>query len=301
MPEHAHTPQNPQDSAPQHSRYQRIIKILAKTCARIVLSVNRPAQDFIRAFNEGLIDILRQSQPKLTIAEMSLRTGIDRRQISQYLKQQKVPAWSKPNTVSMLLAEIHRTIQTHCPDGVLPVQGEAPSLEAICQQLVPGRLHAQAVLRELVRLGHIEEKNGNISLNNRYYFPEKGTLDFLNTTVWAMDQLGKTIEHNRLTSDPRLRNFQRSVYSTQIPPWKAERLHPRLKQRLESYYNEVAEMLKEAEDPCIPVGFYPPYGASFFELGRSEAFQPSDQQVMQEMQFRQGLTDTEDRRNSHPE
>jgi len=281
-PRHPHLPPEAQDK----QRYHRIIKVLARTCARIILSVNRPAQDFIRAFNEGLIELLRHNNPRITITEMTLRTGIDRRQISQYLKNRPVTAWQKRNAITMILAEIERTIQQHYSDGVLPLKGEAHSFESICQRLAPGQLYATAVLRELTRLGNVTQEKNGIVLRNKYYFPRDDSLDFLNMTVWAMDQLGKTIEFNRLTAEAELKNFQGSVYSTQIPPWKAERLHPRMKATLARYYDEVAELLAEVEDPNIPVGFYPPYGASFFELGRTEEFRPSDQQLMQEVLLR---------------
>lgn len=282
-------PENKQHATPEDGklRYQRIIKILAKTCARIVLSVNRPAQDFIRAFNEGLIDLLRKHNPRMTIAEMTLRTGIDRRQISRYLKQEPVAAWQKRNAISMILAEIERSIQAHFPDGVLPLTGEPDSFEAICRRLVAGKLHATAVLKELLRLGNIEEAGNGIRLKSIDYYPQKDSLDFLNMTVWALDQLGQTIEYNRLTPNAAQRNFQRSVYSTQIPPWTVEKLHPKLKGTLEKYHAEVAAMLKKAEDKNTPVGFYPAYGASFFELGRTSEFRPSDQQLLQEIAIKQ--------------
>jgi hypothetical protein len=276
---------NAAHSCQDKQRYLRIIKILARTCARIMLSVNRPAQDFIRAFKESMIDLVNTRNPRLTLAEMTLRTGIDRRQIRAYLNHQPVSAWQKRNLLSLILAEIDRTIRQHCPDNVLPLTGRPHSFESICLQLARGRLHAKAVLRELERLGNIKINDKGVVLLDKYYFPGNDSLDFLITTVWALDQLGRTIEFNRVTALAAEKNFQGSVYSTQIPPWQVEKLHPQLKATLARYYHEVAELLDAAEDKNIPVGFYPPYGASFFELGRTEVFQPTEQQVMQEAAF----------------
>jgi len=280
---------NPNFASQQHpegekQRYWRIIKILGHTCARILLSINRPVSDFVRVLNEGMIDLITKTNPRITIAELSLRTGIDRRQISAYLKKREVTAWKKTSTSSRILGEIRRVIHIHYPDGLLPINGDAPSFESICAQLVPGRYHSRAVLTELIRTGNLSEENGFVRLVNDQCTPDSDSLDFLNMTVWALEQLSRTIEYNRLAPTSQ-RNFQRSVYSTQIPPWQVEQLHPAMRELLQKQYQEVVELLQAKEDPTVPVGFYPPYGASFFELGRTENNPAGPEQLFRQMTF----------------
>ncbi len=281
---------SPQHPERQNRRYWRIIKILGHTCARILLSINRPASDFVRVLNEGMIDLLTKNNPRMTIAELSLRTGIDRRQVSTYLKKREVAAWKKSPINSAVLAEISRCINRHYPDGRLPISGTKPSFESICAQTVPGRYHSRAVLKELVRMGNVAEKDGYLTIVESTCTPRPDDLNFLEMNVWALEQLGRTIEFNRLAPEAQ-RNFQRSVFSTQIPPWQVEQLHPTLRSMLQKHYQEVMELLQSKEDPNVPVGFYPPYGASFFELGRSETAPYNPDQVLQEISASSGGTD----------
>lgn len=269
----------------EKQRYWRILKILGHTCARIMLSINRPASDLVRVLNEGMIDLLLKNNSRITIAEISLRTGIDRRQVSAYLQKRKVTAWEKSSINSAILGEIKRIIQLHYPDGRLPLNGDKNSFESICKQLVPGRYHSRAVLSELIRTGNVVQEKGFIRLAKEECIPDKDSLSFLNMNIWALEQLGRTIEYNRLAPAEQ-RNFQRSVFSTQIPPWQVEQLHPAMRKLLKKHYDEVDELLKTKEDPSVPTGFYPPYGASLFELGRTENIPQDTEHTFREMSLK---------------
>jgi hypothetical protein len=273
------------DTTQNKQRYWRIIKILGHTCARILLSINRPVTDLIRVLNEGMIDLLVKNNPRLTIAEISLQTGIERRQVSAYLKNKEVVAWNKTFINASILGEVKRILQLYYPDGKLPLTGTKHSFESICAQMVPGRYHSRAVLNELVRTGNLSEEDGFVRLVNEKCTPDANSLNFLNMSVWSLEQLGRTIEFNRINTNGTQRNFQRSVYSTQIAPWHVEQLHPLMRELLEKHYKEIEELLASKEDPNIPVGFYPAYGASLFELGRTENNQGTHEETWRQMTF----------------
>ena len=260
-----------QHTAPQKTdlsrQHKAVLKMLGKAFARISHLFGYSAHAVSAAFKEGYLEYLLDKSPRAKVVELAIRSGLDRRQVSEYLKKRSVASWHKPTRFDLILSQLKWISENHAPNGRIPISGSEHSLEAACKQFATGCYTLPAVLNELIRRKNVTLYGEEIELNDWYFVPNEEENDFQKAAIWSVETLTKTLDKNKHTANPAQRNFQRMLYSSQIPEYRVEQLHGEVMQRLSGYYEELTQLLEKAESDVRP-GTFPLYGIAFYEFGR---------------------------------
>ncbi len=232
--------------------------------ARLVGVIDKPSLEFISAYKMGLIDALLQSHPRMPISEISMRTGVDRRQVSQYLNEKQIKEREKRNKLAMILGELDRLKKQRFNSGWIPRRGRL-SFDQICINYANGDFSPGGILKELVRLGNVIDHGDQIELVHSYPSIREDAVEFLELITWNIDQLTQTALHNRNTKEKQNRCFQRVIYSTQIPFENKTKANAEIKAVLLSAYQEIHCVLEKYEAP-VSVGTFEPIGVSLFQF-----------------------------------
>ncbi len=260
-----------QHTAPQNTdlsrQHKAMLKMLGKAFARISHLFGYSAHAVAAAFKEGYLEYLLDKSPRAKVVELAIRSSLDRRQVSEYLKTRSVASWHKPTRFDLILSHLKWISENHAPNGRIPISGSEHSLEAACKQFATGCYTLPAVLNELLRRGYVEADGDFIKLLNWVALSENEESEFLKAAIWSVETLTKTLDKNKHTTNLTQRNFHRFLYSSQIPEYRVEQLHGEVMQRLSGYYEELTQLLEKAESDVRP-GTFPLYGIAFYEFGR---------------------------------
>jgi len=263
----AHSKTHDPDKLSQQHR--AVLKMLGKAFARVSHLFGYSANAVSGAFKEGYLEYLLEKSPRAKVVELALRSGLDRRQVSEFLKNHSVASWHKPTRFDLILSHLKWISENHSRNGRIPISGAEHSLEAACKQFATGNYTTSAVLQELIRRKNVILHGDEIELNNWYFVPNDEESSFQKAAIWSIETLTKTLDKNKHTANPAQRNFQRMLYSSQIPEYRVEQLHGEVVQRLSEYYQELTRLLEKAESDVRP-GTFPVYGVSFYEFGRDD-------------------------------
>jgi hypothetical protein len=264
-PTHTHLTDSEPGATPD---YAALVRALGHAVGRLMRLADTPAQEFFVAYKMGLLDALLEENPRMSIAELSIRSGIDRRQISEYLKQNTISEREKRNKIVMVLEELKRLREQHYPDGLIPRRGSPLSFDAVCQQYANGDYSPGAILRELVRRGNAEDLGNHVSVKSNVYERDKSALDFLSFSARTLNLFVNTTLSNFRINDFSKRSGQRTIYSTQIPLEKTETVHEELKLLMQKHYKQYQELLSHHEAD-VTAGTFEPIGVSLFQFAPS--------------------------------
>lgn len=254
-------------------QHQTLLKMLGKAFARISHVFGYNARQVCAAFKEGYLEYVLEKNPDAKVVNLALCSGIDRRQVSEYLKNRAVPGWHRPTRLSLILSGL-KWLGERNGNNRIPVYGDNNSLDALCRQYAAGCYTTTAVLQELVRRGNIRLEGEHIVLNDWLLISNEKSFNFMQTAIWSIETLTRTLDKNHHTLESAQRNFQRMLYSSQIPEYRVEQLHGEIMEKLTSYYREITALLEKAESNVRP-GTFPVYGVSFYEFGRDSLSQES--------------------------
>lgn len=219
---------------------------------------------FVTAYKVGLIECLLEEKPNISICEVSLRTGLDRRVVSQYFSEKDLPLKERRNKLAIVLSEMARLKHQYYPSGYIPRRG-TNSFDSICNRYAKGDHSAGSILKELVRLGNVKNHGDWVELINSYPTIRSDAIDFLELLAWNIDQLTKTALHNRNTDDRQQRLFHRMIYSTQIPFESRIKAEAEIKNVLDATYQKIHSILESYELP-LAAGTFDPVGVSLFQF-----------------------------------
>jgi len=249
------------------SHHETVLKMLGRAFARVSHLFGYSAREVGRAFKEGYLEYLLEKSPRAKVVELALQSGLDRRQISEYLKTNTVNSWHKPTRLDLILSHLKWISEKHSVDGYIPLYGNGFTLEATCKQFATGNYTTAAVLQELLRRQAVKLRGEKLELINWAVLSDQEDRDFAKVAAWSIEMLSRTLAKNKHTKLPAMRNFHRFLYSTQIPNYRVNEVHNEVVSKLSQYYHELTALLEEAESDVRP-GTFPVYGISFFEFGR---------------------------------
>ncbi len=270
-PTHASHTRLFENSKNEQSQYTDIIRSLGHAVGRLMRLADTPAREFFVAYKMGLLDALLEENPRMSIAELSIRSGIDRRQISQYLKQNTITEREKRNKIVMVLTELNRLKHKHFPDGKIPRRDCEPCFDSVCQKYASGDYSPGAILRELVRRGNIKDCGDSIELMSNVFERDTDALEFLSFATSTVNYFVSTTLANYRIKDFSQRSGQRTIYSTQIPVEKTERVHQEIKQLMEQHYVAYRQVLSKHEID-VTAGTFEPIGVSLFQFAPNSRY-----------------------------
>jgi len=144
------------DTSQNTTSLKNPISRLAYTLAKISLRFNLFVNEFIELYKFHMVILAKKQNPKYSIVELSARTGLDRRYISDTLKNEELKRTnSKVRMVLKQMREVCKRKNTH----FIAKHGIKDSFESICLQVSSGALSNSSVAMELLRLGEIVEND----------------------------------------------------------------------------------------------------------------------------------------------
>ena len=247
------------------AKYQRVIRQLAKAVARLVRLVDKPSMDFVKAYKAGIIECLLEENPRMHISELSIRSGIDRRQISVFLRDKKLSEKEKRNKVLMVLSELGRITESHYPDRKIPRNGREPSFDSICKKYANGDYSPGAILKELKRKGNVVDHGSTVELVSTKLKHDTNEIELLGFVATTVDRFSQTTVYNQRHERPEERLLQRSVTSTRIPIECQQQVIQELKRVLERAHDDCLKII-ESKESNVSVGTFEPIGVSLFQF-----------------------------------
>jgi hypothetical protein len=242
---------------------KRAIVLLSRTFARVVLKFGLSRNFLIQSIEEQLVLEAKKQDPDASIVTLSIRTGIDRRYISGYLKGEAPE--SKPDKIVVILEDIRWTINRFYEDGLLPKYGPVHTLQSIVEKRASGTLTLMAVLEELLRWGNIEEVGDYISVNNYYVKINKKNVNSSNIVGIQLNRDLSTMIYNSTKENVEDRLLYKCVSSSHIDPKYYASLHADLFEVTERYKEESNSLMISFEED-VPVGTYDQYGVTYLEF-----------------------------------
>lgn len=262
-----------QNEQQKEQRFEALLRGLGQAVARLVMAVSKPAQVFVPAYKAGVLEALLRENPRMSISELSLRSGIDRRQISQFLKQKRICERKKRNKLIMILSDLECAVR-RSGNGCVARKG-ADGFDAICRRYASGDYSPGAILKELQRLGNVIDRGEQVELVSPFLFLTENHIEFLSVMTWSVEQLIESALYNKTQSNIKLRNFHRNIYSTRIPFEKRAQVHAELRAALEKQRKELRSILEKHEIE-VAVGTYAPIGVTLLQIGRPHGDDVSD-------------------------
>ena len=242
---------------------EAIIETLARAFAKIASRLDQPNHRFVKSFRKALMDTLIKNDPRITAAELALRTGIDRRHASEYLRTGDISTWKKHNKLPLILEDLKKLSDRKYPDRMIPKKGKS-SFTTICIKHANGSFTPNIILKELTRLGHtIPHGKTTVELVNWEYGSSDEQIAELQEQATHMDRLAKAVNLSQEGSDENA--YVSSVASSKIPPLSLEKVEKDVKKTLEKASSQVENLLKKHEVE-VPEGTFPEYGATVFKF-----------------------------------
>jgi len=157
------------------------------------------------------------------VSRVSILTGIGRKEVKrqrELVAQADAEALpSKTTDATRVLSGWHQDPVFADEDGqprVLPLDGPAPSFEALCDQYA-GDVAASAMHKELKRAGAVGETAAGLRALQRYYMPARVDAQWLINAGSVMRDLGMNINHNLVADEDHPSHFMGRASNDGIP------------------------------------------------------------------------------------
>ncbi|MCF6318277.1 MAG: hypothetical protein L3J83_03205 [Proteobacteria bacterium] len=241
---------------------KKALALLSKAIAKIILKFRLPRSEFINSLDENLVLQAKKQDPEASNVSIAIRTGIHRRYINKHLRGE-MPE-SKPDKLAIILEDIHWTAHKFYGGKKIPKTGPFRTFQSICEQRASGTLTYNAILEEMLKNGNLIDLGNKVELINLMPSTMKNDVAYSQTTANQINRIVSTIIFNSEIKDNEDTFVQRTVFSTQINPTKFNSLHKDIKQKTQSFRNEINELMADYEED-VNTGTYPEYGYSFLE------------------------------------
>jgi hypothetical protein len=152
---------------------KRPISKIAHMIAKITLRFNFLVFEFIELYKFHVVKLARKQNPTYSMVELAARTGLDRRYVSDTLKNEKLKTTAtKPQLVLDEIRRICFKNQTKYIDKY----GENDSFDSICQKISSSSLTSSSIAKELIRQNEIMSIDDKIKVFNLVDTPAEKTL-----------------------------------------------------------------------------------------------------------------------------
>jgi len=241
-----------------------ILKKLACLIAKISLKYDINYTEFYSYYKKSLVKLAKKQNPDFSIVEIACRTGIDRRDIKEYLISEEIV--SKPPKLKLILDEIKRICLANKSKHIIK-KGYFQSFESVCNQLASGSLTHNSIAKELLRKGHIVDKGNKYELALWSYIPNKNEKEQqLRVLTTEIERLTDTFIYNFEVEDINNTQFQRNIFTTKIPPLNFTEVKHQISDILNKTISDVDQVILKYEEK-VPNDTYPTFGTSMFIFG----------------------------------
>ncbi|MBM4221939.1 MAG: hypothetical protein FJ170_08335 [Gammaproteobacteria bacterium] len=178
---------------------------LLRSIARLLLKCGITWREFADLGKSVLVEVASHDygiKGRLTnVSRVAILTGIQRKEVRRLrdlLAAEGPPLPSKTSDATRVLSAWHQDPDFTDARGlprVLPESGPEASFELLCRRH-GGDIPAGAVLKELLRVGAVEESADGLKVLRRYYMPVRFDPQWLLNAGSMLGDLGASITHN---------------------------------------------------------------------------------------------------------
>ncbi len=231
--------------------------------AHFLLSNNIKFDETSELLKSAFIDSARNmNNKKLNVSAISLKTGIDRRQIPKKSNKtaEEFNPRKKPDPIILILAELRRYAERNKTNCILK-RAPGDSLYNICNKH-KGRLTAPTLIKELIHMGCIEETSKNevtiISTTIRTEQPDSRKFSYASNQIF---KLVNTMRKN--IQDPENSVLEWCVESTKINAKNKKLISQDVKTVRDYLRSHILNAVDEYESD-VDDGTYEPFSLNFF-------------------------------------
>lgn len=177
------------------------------------------------------------------ISSIAHKTGLDRREVSKYLKNPTTKSDLIENSRSReaVILEHWTHMEPYCDSNgqAIPLKrsGKGLSFETLCQRFGKNISHGP-ILESLLKAKCVKIKDNKVHFVTKSFTPPKGiNEDMAKVTALSIKRIVDTIHHNIYGDMPP--NFQRNLYSIRIPNENIPIFRKEINKLIRRLYSEV--------------------------------------------------------------
>lgn len=201
------------------------------------------------------------------VSRVALLTGLDRKEVKRLrdLHSQHTTASDaqlQQDRFSRLLTAWHLDASFLDDSGqplLLPLEGDTTSFTALAKRYA-GDVPLQALLKELIRAGAIEEQpNGQLRVLQRYFFPVHTDPAALLRAGSVINELANTLFHNLYgpNNGKKILRFERRASNNHIDPKHQKAFKAFVDKEGQAFLERVDDWLSAHESPQAPTATPP--------------------------------------------
>lgn len=194
------------------------------------------------------------------VSRISVLTGIDRKEVKRLkdlLRENKtaLEAQSSQDRITRLLTAWHKDpdfIDEQGQPKKLPVSGDSESFQLLVRRF-GGDIPWQTFMKELLRVGAIEQVGNILEAKTRYFFPSQKDPGALLRAGSVISELGETLFHNLYVADEskpgakNRRHFERRASNNLVSVKHQKAFHEFLEIEGQEFLEKIDNWLTEHE------------------------------------------------------
>lgn len=236
---------------------------VCKMVIRFGLHFNEFTRNIQKAYIKAAQEILIDTKIKPSLQAIAIKTGMDRRTISEHVNNIE-KSYSNPlNKMDMLISQLQRHCFNTNNNKFTYIQ-----LKNIIDSIYGRHIRSGAISKELLSNNIIIQLEGKIfKLNLTIQQQLEEIAVMANEVDFTAKRLFQTYYKNMFKSNKDKKNhlLQSSCYSTRISPRHHSRVNQLIKDELNASEKRIRNILEKHESN-LPIGTFPEVGASQFQF-----------------------------------
>ncbi len=236
---------------------------VCKMVIRFGLHFNEFTRNMQKAYIKAAQEILIDTEIKPNLQAIAIKTGMDRRTISEHINNINKSYTNPLNKMDMLIAQLQR----HC-HKTKSNAFTTNELKGIIDSIYGGHIRSGAITKELISNNIIiQVENTLFKLNLTVQQKLEEISQMANEVDYTAKRLFQTYYKNmfKASNDKNKALLQSSSYSTKISPRHHDKVNKLIQDELQQSEKRIKNILKKFESN-IPEGTFPEIGASQFQF-----------------------------------
>lgn len=237
---------------------QKALVPVSKMVIQFGLHCHEFKNNIQKAYVQAAIELLEEAQIKPTIQAIAVKTGLDRRAVSDILKNLHSSEKSM-NKMDLLLDELQKK-KEHSQNPI-----SAATLNQIIDGIYGGHIRAKAVTRELIAQDVLRPQGKQYLINKAlqaYLIEQRELADEVDITT---KRLFDTFYQKMYGQNQAEHLNLASVYSSQIPDSKHNELNEIIEGKMQQFQSEMESLIRTYETK-VKAGSFANVGFAQFQF-----------------------------------
>lgn len=235
---------------------------VCKMVIKLGLHFNEFVRNLQRAYIQAAEEILNEKNISPSLQAIAVKTGMDRRTISEH-KNNKSRSYAETlNKMDMIIVQLQKLCLNRENK-----QLSITELKTIIDSVYANHIRSIAVIRELLSNNYIRQIDEN---NFKLNFLLKQQLDEISEMADEIDYTAKRLfqtyyRNMFIAKSKKQLLIKNTLVSTQIAPSKIEKVNKLIQNELKDTQNRLGEILIQ-NSSIVPKNTYPEIGVTFFQF-----------------------------------